>query len=240
MLVYQYDKRTKEYKGTDIAYLDPVATEKAGEKIYAMPAYTTTKVPPEAQEGQARVFEDNKWNYVLDLRGTVVYNVATRESLVWTELGDLPEEYTTCLPEQLDELKELYLKVMKTNFDVCMVNTKIQIPSTNLYFTYESLERLKKEQNVGIQISRDDNNNIYSLTSQEYDAIINYMVIYGQYMYIQKWTLENLISSCIDIDTLKTYKNQLEFNINLELINQLAQKTEEERKAYFEVMVQNI
>lgn len=240
MLVYEYDKRTKEYIGTNTAYIDPVATKKAGEKKYALPAYTTMEIPPRTQKGQAAVFENGKWKIVKDLRGLTVYNVSTRERLVWTELGELPKEYSTYLPERLEDLKAMYLLTMKSNFNTCMSTTKIQIPSTELYFSYNSLERLKKEQNVGIQMSRDDNNKIYSLTRQEYDAIINYMVIYGQYMYLQKWIVESMITTCTDLDMLKSYKPKLEFEVDAKFINQIAKMSADKRKAYFEQMANNI
>ena len=240
MLVYRYDGRTREYIGTDTAYLDPVATRKAGEKVYAFPACTTDIKPPRTQKGEVAVFEKGEWKVVKDYRGYTVYNVATREGKVWTEVGELPKEYAFKLPERLDELKSTYLKTMKSNFNVCMSQTKINIPSTDLYFAYTSLERLKNEQALGLQMSRDDNNKIYSLTRQEYDAIINYMVIYGQYMYLQKWAVENLIKKCTDVELLKTYKQKLEFEVDPKFINKIAKMSVDGRKEFFSQMANNI
>jgi hypothetical protein len=184
--------------------------------------------------------EKGEWKVVKDYRGYTVYNVATREGKVWTEVGELPKEYAFKLPERLDELKSIYLKTMKSNFNVCMSQTKINIPSTDLYFAYTSLERLKNEQALGLQMSRDDNNKIYSLTRQEYDAIINYMVIYGQYMYLQKWAVENLIKKCTDVELLKTYKPKLEFEVDPKFINKIAKMSVDGRKEFFSQMANNI
>jgi len=89
-------------------------------------------------------------------------------------------------------------------------------------------------------MSRDDNNKIYSLTRQEYDAIINYMVIYGQYMYLQKWAVENLIKKCTDVELLKTYKQKLEFEVDPKFINKIAKMSVDGRKEFFSQMANNI
>ena len=112
--------------------------------------------------------------------------------------------------------------------------------TTELYFSYESVGRLKNERDLAIQMSRDDNNKIYSLTRQEYDAIINYMVIYGQYLYLQKWIVESIIKKCNDIEILKTHKDKLDFKVNPKQINNLVKMTPEKRQEYFTQMANNI
>ena len=89
-------------------------------------------------------------------------------------------------------------------------------------------------------MSTDDNNKIYSLTRQEYDAIINYMVIYGQYLYLQKWIVESIIKKCNDIEILKTHKDKLDFKVNPKQINNLVKMTPEKRQEYFTQMANNI
>lgn len=240
MYIYKYDSYTKEYIETMNAIEDKVATKKAGKPIYFTPAYTTFEKPPKVNKGEVAIFKNGKWVVEEDHRGETIYNLATREGKNWTEIGKLPKGYVTRLPERLEELKDFYLKTMKTNFDVCLTNTKVQIPSTDLYFAYTSLERLQNERATGIQMSRDDNNKIYSLTRQEYDVIINYMVTYGQYMYLQKWTIENILKKCADVELLKTHKDQLNFKVNPKQINNLAKLSPEKRKEYFMSMANNI
>lgn len=240
MKVYKYDKVTKEYTGTNIAYLDKVASRRAGREIYIMPAYTTTIQPPEAKEGEVAIFVNDEWKVVPDFRGRIVYDLNTRKGAIWEQIGKLPKGFAVNLPERLEDVKTMYLKTMKTNFDVCLTNTKLKVPGTELYFSYKSVERLKNEQATGVTMSRDDNNKIYMLTRQEYDVIINYLVIYGQYMYLQKWTVENVLKKCQDLDLLKTHQNKLEFRVDQKQINNLVKLTPDKRKEYFIRMADNI
>jgi len=240
MLVYEYDKVTKEYIGTNEAYLDKVATRRLQKEVYALPIYCTEQEPPKVKKGEVAVFKNNQWVIEKDYRGQTVYNLDTRQGQIWTQIGNLPRGYVTNLPERLEDVKTLYLKMMKTNFDVCLTTTKIQIPTLNLYFTYNSLERLKNEQATGIQMSRDDNNKIYMLTRQEYDAIINYLVIYGQFMYLQKWNIENTLKKCTDLEILKSHLSDIEFKVDINQINSLVKLTPDKRKEYFMRMANNI
>ena len=169
-----------------------------------------------------------------------MYSLDTREAQTWSKIGKLPKGIVTKLTERIEDVKTLYLQTMKTNFNVYLKSNKIQIPSTDLYFSYTSVERLQNERELAIQMSRDDNNKIYSLTRQEYDDIINYMVIYGQYLYLQKWTVESIIKKCNNLEILKTHKDKLDFKVNPKQINNLVKMTPEKRQEYFTQMANNI
>lgn len=240
MKVYVYDKVTKEYIGTVEAYIDSVASRRVGHDVYLMPSYTTELVPPEANHGEVAIFQNKEWKVVPDFRGQTVYNYNTRESVVWNEIGPLPKGFTSKAIERLEDVKDNYIQIMKNNLGRCLYDTKINIPSTELYFNYGSVERLKREQSTGILMSRDDNNKIYMLTRQEYDVIINYLIVFGQYLYIQKWLVENNIKKCENVEILKTYKDKLDFRVDQKQINNLVKMTPGERKAYFVRMVEKI
>lgn len=235
-----FDKVTKEYTGTTVAYLNKVASRKAGKDIYFMPAYTTELIPPKCAENEVAIFERGQWNIVPDFRGVAVYNLNTRESIIWKEIGKLPKGYTTKVIERIEDVKNELLFNMKNNFNKCLTETKLQVPSTELYFTYGSVERLKKEQLNNIQISRDDNNKIYALTRAEYDVVLNYLNIFGQYMYLQKWALENNIKKCESVELLKTFQNRLDFRVDQRQINNLVRMTPDKRKEYFKRLADNI
>lgn len=240
MKVYKYDKITKEYRGVTEAFIDKVSSIKKGKKIFIMPAYTTDIEPPMIEEGNVAIFAGDKWKILPDFRGKFIYNVGTREKKIWDKIGPLPKGYATELPERIEDLKTLYLQTMKMNFDVFISNTKLKIPSTELVFSYNSIERIKKEQSINVLMSRDDNNNVYMLTRQEYDVIINYLVVYGQFMYLQKWIIESAIKRCDDIEILKTYANKLNFKVDQKQINNLVKLTPDKRKEYFVHMADNI
>ena len=68
MLVYNYDENTKEYLGSEEAYIDPIATATSGTTKYFVPINTTTIIPPEAPNGFVQVYENNSWQLVRDNR----------------------------------------------------------------------------------------------------------------------------------------------------------------------------
>jgi len=84
MLVYNYDKNTKEYTGTSTPQINP---KKDGE--YLIPANSTTIAPTEKQEGYAHIFDGEKWNCIDDLRDKVAINTETKERFVVKTLGKL-------------------------------------------------------------------------------------------------------------------------------------------------------
>lgn len=91
MNVYLYDKNTKEYLKTIIAYLDPVATKRTGENVYLQPEDSTFIEPIESKKNNAIIFdiEAQEWKYIKDYRGKTVYKTYY-DSMVITELGPIP------------------------------------------------------------------------------------------------------------------------------------------------------
>lgn len=108
MLIYRYDRETKEYKGKEAAYLDPLESEKKGENVYLVPADATT-VEPELKSGYAAIFDGFEWQNVEDNRGkkywlkTDAYGMAAR---VMTELGAYPDGAVFVAPKMTDDEKK--------------------------------------------------------------------------------------------------------------------------------------
>lgn len=75
--------------------LDPRTQELV---TWESPVYTETP-PPAAKENKALVWRSNKWVYVTDYRGKEIFKqTAPSDIRIVTELGDLPEGYTTEVP----------------------------------------------------------------------------------------------------------------------------------------------
>lgn len=65
MLVYRYDEDTKEYLGSEEAFLDPLETERKGREIYLLPANCTFDAPPDDREGFYLKRVGETWEYTV-------------------------------------------------------------------------------------------------------------------------------------------------------------------------------
>lgn len=68
MLIYNYDKTTGEYLASRTADADPEATRRKGEFVPLIPANATLIAPPEYEENEIPVFENDKWVIKPDYR----------------------------------------------------------------------------------------------------------------------------------------------------------------------------
>ena len=88
MIFYTYDEKTKEYTGTQNAFIDPLETKKQGKDVYLVPANATAKKPLKAKENQAVIFNGSEWEIIAEYRNKTYY-IGT-EPHEMKELGDLP------------------------------------------------------------------------------------------------------------------------------------------------------
>ena len=134
MIFYSYDKKTKEFIGTQNGFIDPLETKKQGKKIYLVPANATDKKPLETKENQAAIFNGSEWEIVADYRNKTYY-IGTEQHEM-KELGDLPKGATfePVEPEKtFDELKDeklAELTVITSKFDNQLVNNEMIIKSS--------------------------------------------------------------------------------------------------------------
>lgn len=63
MKAYRFNPDTLIFEGEQERQIDPVATRKAGENIYLMPANCTDVEPPAAKEEYDIVLDNGKWSY---------------------------------------------------------------------------------------------------------------------------------------------------------------------------------
>lgn len=134
MIFYIYDKKTKEFTGTQNGFIDPLETKKQGKNVYLVPANATDKKPLETKENQAVIFNGTEWEIIADYRNKTYY-IGTEQHEM-KELGDLPNGATfePVEPEKtLDELKSEKLAELTTitsKFDNQLVNTDMIIKSS--------------------------------------------------------------------------------------------------------------
>lgn len=63
MKAYRFNPDTLIFEGEQERQIDPVASRKAGEEIYLMPANCTDVEPPAGKAGFDIIFEAGKWSY---------------------------------------------------------------------------------------------------------------------------------------------------------------------------------
>ena len=100
MISYEFDSKTREYKGEAKCQKSPREPGK-----FLIPANATTVAPPEEQAGKARVWEGSAWRYADDNRGKTLYSVddSRQTSTMSNVLGaDVPEGWTLTPPPDSD------------------------------------------------------------------------------------------------------------------------------------------
>jgi len=120
MLVYNYHPETKEFIGSEEAFLDPLETERKGKPIYLLPANATFITPPPPIKGYTARWIGKVWEMAEDHRpkfdsgGMMIEGSGTQYWLPgddWTssprymlKLGPLPEGAITTKPEKPEEV----------------------------------------------------------------------------------------------------------------------------------------
>lgn len=93
MDIYNYDKETGEFLGTDRADESPLEPG-----VFLVPQNATTIKPPEKIPGHARCFVDGKWAQIEDRRGARIYSKRDGSPGVVEELGAIPGGFTDIEP----------------------------------------------------------------------------------------------------------------------------------------------
>lgn len=92
MKIYNYNKETLEYTTTEQCDKNPLELGK-----FLIPKYATVVKPLPDKDGYTQLFKTDKWQYIIDNRGTV-YNKETSQSLEYYDLGKLPATLTKLKP----------------------------------------------------------------------------------------------------------------------------------------------
>lgn len=220
MIFYIYDEKTKEFTGTQNAFIDPLETKKQGKNVYLVPANATDKKPLETKENQAVVFNGSDWEIVADYRNKTYY-IGTEQHEM-KELGDLPNGATfePVEPEKtLDELKSdklVELTAITSKFDNQLVNNEMIIKSS-LGFTINA--DLRSQNNlrgliaIGIEpvnfVTAD--NSVKSLTLEQLNVLLSECAQNGQHLYLLKWQYREQIEQAQTVEELNT----IEFNFTM-------------------------
>lgn len=103
MLVYNYDENTKEYLGSEEAYIDPLMTKQTGVTQYFIPCNATKDIPPEAPNGYVQVYKDGIWTLIRDYRGKFQINPSNELSVV-NYIGEPTDDSVVLTEAQYQQL----------------------------------------------------------------------------------------------------------------------------------------
>ena len=220
MIFYGYDKKTKEYTGTQNAFIDPLETKKQGKNVYLVPANATDKKPLKAKENQAVIFNGSEWEIVADYRGKTYY-IGTEQHEM-KELGDLPKGATfePVKPKKtLDELKAEKLSELTLlchNFDDRLVNNDMYVISS---LGFKVNADLRSQNNIKglIAVNADAvnfvdyNNEVHELTPSDLNILLIECSKNGENLYKQKWAYADKIKLCETVEEL----DLIEFNFTM-------------------------
>ena len=215
MILYTYDEKTKEYTGTQNAFIDPLETKKQGKNVYLVPANATDKKPLDVKENQAVIFNGTEWELIADYRGKTYY-IGTEQHEM-KELGDLPKGATfePVEPEKtLDELKSEKLSeltAITSKFDNQLVNNEMIIKSSlgfSINADLRSQNNLRGLIAVGVEpvnfVTAD--NSVKSLSIEQLNILLNECTQNVQHLYLFKWQYREQIEQAKIVEELNTIK----------------------------------
>lgn len=215
MIFYGYDEKTKEFTGTQNAFIDPLETKKQGKKVYLVPANSTDKKPLKTKENQAVIFNGSEWEIVADYRNKIYY-IGT-EKYEMKELGNLPKGATfePVEPEKtLDELKSdklAELTAITSKFDNQLVNTDMIIKSS-LGFTINADLRSQNNLRGLITVGAEPvnfvtaDNRVKSLSIEQLNVLLNEAIKNGENLYLLKWQYREQIKQAKTKEDLNAIK----------------------------------
>ena len=146
MIFYTYDEKTKEYTGTQNAFIDPLETKKQGKNVYLVPANATDKKPLETKENQAVIFNGSEWKIIADYRNKIYY-IGTEQHEM-KELGDLPNGATfePVEPEKtLDEKNLEELEQQENTLNAQIAELKDNLLTATLADDTDQIESIKAQ-----------------------------------------------------------------------------------------------
>lgn len=106
MLIYNYKETTKEYIDNEEACIDIEETKVQGKTIYLIPANSTIKKPPETDDFEVAIFNENtnNWQKLADFRNQYITD-ASMQPYKYDRIGDLPEGFIYITEEQAQKIQ---------------------------------------------------------------------------------------------------------------------------------------
>lgn len=228
MIFYIYDEKTKEYTGTQNAFIDPLETKKQGKDVYLVPANSTNIKPTlePSTDNNMLVFNGEGWELKPRFELNGIYNTIDNRIYEFCEkngyhLEQVENGFKICAPKEKtfeevksDKLSEL--TAITSKYDNQLVNNEMIIKSS-LGFTINA--DLRSQNNLrglialGIEpvnfMTAD--NSVKSLTLEQLNILLNECAQNGQHLYLLKWQYREQIEQAQTVEELNT----IEFNFTM-------------------------
>ena len=206
MIIYRYDKNTREYLGEMQAQKSP--REKG---VYLFPPQTTT-IKPSFDEGYVSVFDEEKqeWNNFIDNRGKKVYSVIDAISSTVDYIGEIKEGFTLIEPTNIYDInfvngkwvanKETKLRELKDIIYNEIIKLDLIEYNGNTYQTdSQSILRMSDALFLtGSIFWRDAHNNKVLISNEDLQNIINMKAISIQKLIDKQFEIEEEINNMTD------------------------------------------
>lgn len=154
MIFYSYDKNTKEYTGTQNAFIDPLETKKQGKDIYLKPANSTDIKPTlePSTDNDMLVFNGKEWELKLRFELNGIYNTIDNRIHEFCKkngyhLEQVENGFKICAPAQKsdDEVALEELEQQEATLNAQVAQLKDQFLTATLADDTEQVADIKAE-----------------------------------------------------------------------------------------------
>ena len=210
MIIYKYDAITKEFDREMTAQKNPLIE---GEFLY--PPHITL-IKPDLVDGYVSIFDEekDKWNNVIDNRGTTVYNILGGSPSIVDYLGKIKKGFTLIKPtgrydvnfvdgkwvtDRAGKLRELKDKINEARNKLYI----IQYGNNNFQTDEISINRMNE---TSILLDsffwRDADNKKVLVTNKDLDNIVKIKVNSRQALVNKQFEIEEEIASLTDEEVI--------------------------------------
>ena len=154
MIFYIYDEKTKEYTGTQNAFIDPLETKKQGKDIYLKPA-NSTNVKPTLElstDNDMLVFNGKEWQIKPRFELNGIYNTIDNHIYEFCEkngyhLEQVENGFKICAPAQKsdDEVALEELEQQENTLNAQIAELKDNLITATLVDNTEQIESIKAQ-----------------------------------------------------------------------------------------------
>ena len=154
MIFYTYDEKTKEYIGTQNAFIDPLETNKQGKNVYLKPANSTNikaTLKP-STDSDMLVFNGKEWQIKPRFELNGIYNTIDNHIYEFCEkngyhLEQVENGFKICAPAQKsdDEVALEELEQQENTLNAQIAELKDNLLTATLVDDTEQIESIKAQ-----------------------------------------------------------------------------------------------
>ena len=154
MIFYTYDEKTKEFTGTQNAFIDPLESENQGKDVYLVPANSTDIKPTfePCNNNEMLVFNGEGWELKLRFELNGIYNTIDNRIYEFCEkngyhLEQVENGFKICAPAQKsdDEVALEELEQQENTLNAQIAELKDNLLTATLVDDTEQIESIKAQ-----------------------------------------------------------------------------------------------